>query len=158
MGTDVPDNPVARSTMPAMPLSDLAEAREREAHPIRQDRVRPFTSSVSSASANGRCVLQAALRPELVQTASQAQGGLQTDIAFEAFAVIPDLLEDVVGPSIIEPHHLAHFVLDAQQATDLGIVRLGLHVIDIGLGDAELLADEHGEEGPADDIPPLIVA
>src|SRR5215467_8012850 len=58
----------------------------------------PFSPGCQFRSADRRSVLQAALVPELVQPAGKAQRRLQADIALEAFAVIADILDDVVGP------------------------------------------------------------
>src|SRR5689334_5452091 len=109
-------------------------------------------------SADGRSVLQTALVPQLVQAAGQAQRRLQADIALEAFAVVADLLDDVIGPVLGHAHHLAHVVFHAQHAAHFRILRGGFHLVDIGLGDSLLFGDQHHIERPAHDVGPVVVA
>src|SRR3546814_12674894 len=52
---------------------------------------------------------------------------------------------------------LAHVAFGAQQTTDLGVVAVGSHIVDVLGGDAVLLGIDHGVQRPAHDVAPLIV-
>src|SRR5262249_31207362 len=86
----------------------------------------------SLALADRRSVLQAALAPERVETALELQGRLRPDTTLVDVAVVPDLLDDLVGPVGLQAEQLAHVVLlvDAENALHL---RVGgaLHLVDI---------------------------
>src|ERR1700743_1213759 len=79
---------------------------------------------------------QAALGPELVAAALQLERRAHADGALVALAVVPDLLDDVVGPVVGEAHHLAELALDAEQAANVAVLRLGLHLVDVLRRDA----------------------
>ena len=79
------------------------------------------------------------------------------DVLLEALAVVADVLDDAVGPVVGQADGFAELAFGAEQALDLRVVG-GLHLVDIGLGDAELLGVQHGHVGPADDVAPLVVA
>src|SRR6185312_2381738 len=108
-------------------------------------------------SAERHGVHQPALGPQAIEPALELQRRFGTDIALEHLAVIAHLLDDVVGPFVVEMQRLAHAGRDAEHALHLGIVALQ-HGIDILRGDALLLRLDHGEDGPFDDIEPFIVA
>src|SRR6185295_7378677 len=139
-------------------LGDRAET-SRARRSCSQNRTRPTSLSyVLRSSADWRRILQPALAPEFVEAASEPERRLLADVAFEALAVIADLLDDVVGPVLREPSHLTHLVFDAEHAPDFRILGFPLHVVDVGLGDALLLGDQHDVERPADDVAPAVVA
>src|SRR5690606_41519504 len=77
--------------------------------------------------------------------------------ALEAFAVVADLLADVVGPGIVHAHAFADARRDPQDALDGGAVALALFV-DVGRGDAVFFGFDHGRQRPFDDVQPLVVA
>src|SRR5581483_6844719 len=52
----------------------------------------------SPALADRRRVLQAALAPERVEATLQLQGRLRAHVALVDVAVVPDLLDDLIGP------------------------------------------------------------
>src|SRR5476649_798285 len=101
---------------------------------------------------------QAALGPELVAAALQLERRAHADGALEAFAVVSDLLDDVVGPVVGEAHHLAELALDAQDAAHFGVLRLGLHLVDVLGGDAEGFGRDLRVQHPAHDKLPALVA
>src|SRR5215831_16674378 len=108
------------------------------------------------ASADRRCVLQPALGPQCVQSARDLERRALADVALEHLAVISDMLDDAIHPILGQAELLAERTLDPEQALDLRIV--GLHlVVDIRLGDVELLGVDHREVHPLDDVEPLIV-
>src|SRR5262249_31594601 len=108
-------------------------------------------------SAHRRRVLDAALGPEPVDAAADAELRARSYIALEYFAVVADLLDDAHHPVLGQAKLLAEIALDAQEAPDLGLVRLQCFVDVLG-GYAELLGIDHDIERPFDDIEPLIVA
>src|SRR3546814_10629822 len=78
----------------------------------------------------------------------------RTDTLFPYTTLFRSLLDDVVGPFVVEPEHLAHVAFGAQQTTDLGVVAVGSHVVDVPGGDAVLLGIDHGVQRPAHDVAP----
>src|SRR5262249_7760160 len=63
---------------------------------VRRNRPLATLSLQAAVLPDRRGVLQAALGPQIVQAAVDFQHRAGTDVALEAFAVIPDLLDDVV--------------------------------------------------------------
>src|SRR6516165_9622848 len=114
------------------------------------------TTSIADSS-DRRRVLDAALGPEPVDAAADAELRACSHIALEYFAVIADLLDDAHHPVLGQTELLAEIALDAQQAPDLGLIRFECFVDGLG-GYAELLGIEYGVERPFDDVEPLIVA
>src|SRR6478735_1109118 len=70
---------------------------------------KPPPHSFVSRSTYRRCVLEAALVPQRVQTTLDLERAGLTDVAFEDFAIVADALDDVVGPFVGEPHVGADF-------------------------------------------------
>src|SRR5262249_13438241 len=105
-----------------------------------------------------RRVEEAAVFPERVQAAREAEARLGAEIALEDLAVVADLLDRLVGPVGGKPVLLPEIVADAEKALHLGIGRARLDVVDIGRGDAELLGGDERGEGPARDMRPLRIA
>src|SRR6185295_140203 len=104
---------VTTAMAPDPSLGDRAET-SRARRSCSQNRTRPTSLSyVLRSSADWRRILQPALAPEFVEAASEPERRLLADVAFEALAVIADLLDDVVGPVLREPSHLTHLVFDA---------------------------------------------
>src|SRR3546814_2360575 len=60
------------------------------------------------ASAHRRCVNDAAVLVLGVQAALEGDRRAGADELLEHLAVVADLLDDVVGPFVVEPEHLAH--------------------------------------------------
>src|SRR5215470_17483856 len=120
---------------------------------------RPLTtlSLPSTVLADRRRVLQAALGPQIVQAAVDFQHRAGTDVALEALAVVPDLLDDVVDPLLVDPQRLAHARCDAEDALDAGILALQ-HLVDVLRIDAVLFGLHHGVLRPAHDVGELVVA
>src|SRR4051812_23558799 len=79
---------------------------------------------------------QAAVLPQSVLSAAQAEPRTFAEMPLENLAVIPDLLDRLIGPVGREAVLLAEIVADAEQALDLGHLAL-FHLIHIGLRDAE---------------------
>src|SRR5690606_29969535 len=63
----------------------------------------------------GNGVHQAAAGPQVVESAVQLDRAALADIAFEALAVIADLLDHVVGPFLVEADALAEAGRDAEE-------------------------------------------
>src|SRR5262249_14829014 len=104
-----------------------------------------------------RRVLDAALGPEPIDAAADAELRPRSHIALEDFAIVADLLDDAHHPVLGQTELLAEIALDAQQAPDLGLIRFERFVDGLG-GYAQLLGIEHRIERPFDHIEPLIVA
>src|SRR5689334_1679090 len=109
------------------------------------------------ASAHGRRVHDAALGPQGVQPTRNLERRALPDIALEHLAVVADVLEDAIAPVLGEAELLAECILRAEQTANVGILGLEL-LVDIRLGDVELLGIDHGEVHPLDDVEPLVVA
>src|SRR4051812_17912993 len=109
---------------------------------------RPF------GSADRQAVLEAALGPERVLAALDLEPGALADGLVEDLAVVADVLDDAVGPIVGQAEGLAVLAFRSEKTLDLRIVR-ALHLVDIRLGDTELLGIQHGRMGPADDVAPL---
>src|SRR3546814_8647871 len=92
--------------------------------------------SIRSAQRDG--VHQAAAGPEIVETAVELDWAVTADIALKAFAVIADLLDQRIGPFLLEPECLAVARRGADEALDHRIFAFQ-HLVDILLGDAEFL-------------------
>ena len=67
------------------------------------------------------------------------------------------MLDDAVSPIIGEPQGFTELAFGAEQALDFGVFGLQ-HLVDIGLGDAELFSRQHREIGPFHNVEPLIIA
>src|SRR5436853_325831 len=102
------------------------------------------------------CEPQAAVLPQSVLPAAQAEACLLSKVPLEDLAVIPDLLDRLIRPIRREAVFLAQVVADAEQALDLRDLAL-LHLVDIGLRDAQLFGRDQREVGPAHDVRPLAV-
>src|SRR5215813_1575806 len=94
-------------------------------------------------SPHRRRVLDAALGPEPVNAAADAELRTRSHVAFEHFAVVADLPDDAHHPILGQAELLAEITLDAQEAPDLGLVRFERFVDVLG-GYPELLGIEHG--------------
>src|SRR5437773_2735266 len=90
---------------------------------------------------DGRSVLQPALVPEFVEASVDGQTRARADVALERLAVVADRFHDLHGPIVVEAETLAEIPFLAGEALDLGIGR-ARHLVDVGLGDAELLRVE----------------
>src|ERR1043165_8192707 len=101
--------------------------------------------SASKRSPNRRRVDQAALAPQRIDAALQPKRS--ADVAREARAGVPDLLDDLIGPVLLEAERPAVAGHDTQQALDRGIGAL-LHLVGVGRGDAALFRFDHGEDRP----------
>src|SRR6188508_2639458 len=111
----------------------------------------------SKMLADRRRVLQAALRPQLVQAALDLERAAGADMLVEALAVVTDLLDDVVDPLLVDPERLAHARRDAEDALDRRVLALQ-HLVDVLGVDAVLLGLEHRILSPAHDVGELVVA
>src|SRR5476649_227006 len=108
-------------------------------------------------SAHRRRDHRAALGPERIDAAAELERRALAEIALEALAVIADLLDDVVGPLLVEAEDLAVAVDHAQEALHVEVGRRQ-RVIDGRLVDAALLRLEHGVLGPAHHVEPSRIA
>ncbi len=101
--------------------------------------------------------MQATLGPESVLAALDLQARAFADVLLEDLAVVAHVLDDTHSPVVGQADGLTELALGAEQAFDLRVLG-GLHLLDVGLGDAELLGIEHGIVRPPDDVSPLVVA
>src|SRR6188474_3533883 len=111
----------------------------------------------SKMLADRRRVLQAALRPQLVQAALDLERAAGADMLVEALAVVPDLLDDVVDPLLVDPERLAHARRDTEDALDRRVLALQ-HLVDVLRRDAIFLGLDHRVLRPAHDVGELVVA
>src|SRR6185312_15371400 len=72
------------------------------------------------ASAERHGVHEAVLRPQIVESAVELQWRAGADVALEHLAVIADLLDDVIGPFVVDMQRLAHPWRDAEHALHFG--------------------------------------
>src|SRR3984957_13723442 len=108
----------------------------------------PRSSNRDARSADRRSVLQAALGPDVVDAALHTHRG---DVAVPDLAKIADLLDDVVGPFVVDPERLSHVALEPEQAANVR-VRAGHEAVDVLAGDALLLGGDHRDECPAHEV------
>src|SRR5512134_3010598 len=93
----------------------------------------PITKQLScscrnrSALSDWRGIHDAALVPEAVQAALEAE---RLEVGVEALAVVADLLDDVVGPLVVDAEHLADVAARADDALDRRVLAGGL-LIDV---------------------------
>src|SRR5205823_2228495 len=111
-------------------------------------------AAARGGSSDRRHVEQPALAPEAVQAPLEAE---RLEIRLEALAVVADLLHDVVGPAVVERHHLADVAARTDEALDRRVLAFRL-LIDVPRGEAELFRLDHCEERPLDDVEPAVVA
>src|SRR5580704_10749615 len=95
-------------------------------------------------------VHQAAVGPQRVLAALELERRVDANIALEALAVVPDLLDDVVHPLLVDTDGLAVAWRDAQEALDGRIVALQ-HLVDVLRGDPQLLGLDHANQRPFDE-------
>ena len=95
---------------PAHASATKTAAVERTAASAGPRQPRPVSET---GSADRQAVLQAALGPQRIEPARNLQRRALTDVTLEAFAVIADRLDDVVGPIVAQPERLAELALDA---------------------------------------------
>src|SRR5258707_3997858 len=94
---------------------------------------------------------------ELVPAARQPER-LGAKVSVVVLAVIADRLDDLVAPVVGDAHVASEFALDAEKRARLRIGCLGLDLVDVGLGETEHLAFEHGEMDPFHQNGPALVA
>ena len=83
---------------------------------------------------------------------------LRAEVGFVHLAVVADVLDDAIGPVVVDAEQLAEVAFQAEEAPRLRVLGRLLHLIDIGLGDAEYLAFEHGVVHPLHQPRPSLVA
>src|SRR5215469_17090681 len=71
---------------------------------------------------------QPAILPQRIRAALQAEGRFRPDIAGEDLAIIADLLDDVIGPVLREPHLLAEIVADTEEPLHFRVWRILAHI------------------------------
>src|SRR3569832_1538466 len=96
--------------------------------------------------------------PQGVHAPLELQGRVSPNVALEDLPIVPLGLDGAIGPVVAQAQHLAETRLHAQQAAHLRIGACATHLVDVPVGDAELLGQQGGVEGPADDVLPLVVA
>src|ERR1700730_15908345 len=89
-------------------------------------------------------ILDAALGPQPVEAAGDAELRAGADIALEHLAVIAHLLDDARHPVLGQPELLAVSAFGPDQPLDLGLLRLQ-GVVDGLARHAQLLGIEHGK-------------
>src|SRR5512138_2919447 len=80
-----------------------------------------FHAPVKTGLAHRRGVDDAAVLVLRVEAALEADRRAGADELLEDLAVVADLLDDVVGPLVVEPQHLAHVPLGAEEPVDVRI-------------------------------------
>src|SRR3954468_1274091 len=149
--------------LPAFPAVVAAAAHRGAGRPDRAARAlvdlrhRYFvlsTKCLRHRSTDRRHVEQAALGPQAVVAALETE---RREIDVEAFGVVAHLLDDVIGPAVVEREHLAEVAARADEALDGGVGAPGL-LVDVLRREAELLGLDHGEKRPLDDVEPAVVA
>src|SRR5262245_36673684 len=75
-----------------------------------------------SSSPDRRRVLDAALGPQPIDAAADAELRPGAHVAFEHLAVIPDLLDDAHRPVLGQTELLAEIAFDAQETSDLRLI------------------------------------
>src|SRR5687767_13021909 len=85
----------------------------------------PCSCRNRSALSDWRGIHQAALVPQPVQPALEAE---RLQVGVEALAVVAHLLDDVVGPLVVDAEHLADVAGGADEALDVRIGAGGLLV------------------------------
>src|SRR3954454_16928227 len=102
---------------------------------------------------------QAAVFPELVLPAREAEPRALAQMPLEDLAIVSDLLDCLIGPVGREAVLLPEIIAYAEQALDLRYLALH-HLVDIRLRDAEFFGGDQREEGPAHDgrPPPVLLA
>src|SRR4051812_18864813 len=111
-----------------------------------------------SASVPGIRIHEATVAVEIVEPARQAKPALRAERRLVDLAVIALCLDDLVGEIVGEAERLAEIAFETEKLLHLRIARALLDLVDIGLGDAELLRLEHREMRPLHDIGPPVVA
>ncbi len=102
--------------------------------------------------------MQAAVGPQRVQAALQANRGLRTDVPVENFSIATHGLDRPLCPFLVEAEHRAEIAFRTQETVDLRIVgRLGRQFIDVGLGNAKLFRGNQSIGCPAYDVAPIVV-
>src|SRR6516162_847569 len=89
----------------------------------------------STRLSDRRRVLDAAFAPQVVETTRDLERRALANVLVEDLAVVPDLLDDVVDPLLVDTERLAHAGGDAEDALDGGVVALQ-HLIDVLRRDA----------------------
>src|SRR5476649_1274042 len=109
-------------------------------------------------SAHWRCVLNAALVPQSVQTTVDCERGAFAQVALEDFTVVTDLADDLDDPVLRQLQVFAVFTVATQQTSNVRVPG-GLGFLDnVFRGDASFFSVEHGEQGPLHDAEPFFVA
>src|SRR5690349_1042987 len=102
-------------------------------------------------------VHHAALAPQSVDATPEFERRVDTEVAVVDFAVVAELLDDVVGPALLQPEQLAIARIAAEQLAHSRILGVAL-LVDVGLVDAAFLGLDQGVVRPANDVEPLLVA
>src|SRR5690606_8596269 len=80
-----------------------------------------FTFRSRPGLAHRRGVDDAAVLVLRIEAALQADRRVGADELLEDLTVVADLLDDVVGPLVVDPQHLAHVPFGPEQAVDVRI-------------------------------------
>src|SRR5262249_35821663 len=118
-------------------------------HPLRPIWPLASPSLRGASSADRRRILDAALGPQVVEPAGEAELGARADVALEHFAVIAYRLDDAHHPVLGQAELLAQIAFGADQPPDVRLVRLE-RLIEGFRRDAEFLGIDHGEVRPLD--------
>src|ERR1700679_3880257 len=100
-----------------------------------------------------RRILQAAVAPELVQAARNAERRFHPEVALEYFAVIAARLHRIDRPGRRESELFAEVAIGADEALHVRLLRLQ-RAVDRGGTDAELLGVDQRKIGPFHDVEP----
>src|SRR3990170_6916088 len=104
--------------------------------------------------ADRRCVDQAALGPQCVLPARQAE---RAEVALEDLTVVAHVLDRTVDEVIRDAQLQAHVALHAEQAAGDGVFA-GEEAVYVLRRDAQLFSLDHAKHHPVDNIAPGIVA
>src|SRR5262245_59868940 len=100
-----------------------------------------------------RHVQDAAVLPQPVDAAFNAK---RRDVAFDAFRVVADLLDDPVGPRRVETEHLAEAVTRADEPAHVRVVAVE-RPFDRHRSQPELLGVDHRIHRPPHDLEPALI-
>src|SRR5690606_27768051 len=102
-------------------------------------------------SADRRCVDDAAIPPQCVETARNVERRARADIALEHLAIVADRRDRVRGPFAGEAERFAISALATEQALDFRVGACG-HLRHIDRGDAKFLRVDERKQRPANNV------
>src|SRR5271166_4093986 len=114
----------------------------------------PTDRNYMQNSANGLCIHQAALGPEVVGAAGQVHFRFAAEVALEDFTVVAYCFNHVGGPCVVKAEVLPVAAVGAEETLNDRILGL-LHFCEIGLGYAAFFGLDQSVRNPIHDGGPL---